>query len=185
MDFMGEQLVPTLDLGQYLGLALVTAIIAGALSLEHYSVGRRGWPKRHYYAIGLLTDAGILLAWAGIERVQLNIGTAMLLLFAGCLAGVPDWILLYRRERRLAIAWRAMVRRNERMAADLAKALLLAKPRDRERICDMVEGLGFALGCMRSDLQDMKTIVGHLEPVLERFMALVDDEEGESREPPD
>lgn len=174
MEIMGEHLVPTLNVCQYIGLGMITAIIGISLSLEHYAIGRRAWPRRYYYAVGLVTDAGLLLAWAGVERVTMNLGTAALMLLAGCLAGLPDWLLLQRREKRLAIAWREMIKRNEKLAGDLARAMLVVKARDRARIQDMVEGLGFALGCMRQDLDDMQIIAGHLEPLLAQFLAIVD-----------
>jgi hypothetical protein len=174
-EWIGGTLIPTLTAAQYLGLALVTAIIAGALSLEHYAVGRRAWPKRHYYAIGLVTVMGPLLLWAGIQRLQLNVGTGLLLVVAGCLSGAPDWLLLQRRERRLAIAWKGMMERNRQLGTDLARARLVADYRNAERIDGMVEGLGFALGCMRSDLNDMQTITRHLEPLLVRFLDICED----------
>jgi len=176
-ELLGEHIIPTLSPGQFLGLALVTAIIAGALSLEHYALGRRCWPRRHYYAIGLLTDAGLLLAWAGIEQVQLNLGTAALLLFAGCLAGVPDYLLLQRRDKRLMQAWREMVDRNGRLAARLAKLMLLGNHRVRNQVTDLVESLGFVLGSMRKDLEDMQILVRNLEPLLSEILAVCQDGE--------
>ena len=176
-EWIATNLIPPMSIGEWLGLALVTAIVAGALSLEHYAVGRKAWPKRRYYAIGLLTVAGPLLLWAGVERIGFNLGTGLLLLGAGCLAGLPDWILLRRREARLLTAWRAMVERNRRMASDLARARLVADYRTAELLDDMIIGVGFNLGCMKSDLEALEVLSSQLRPALERFLVLFEDAE--------
>ena len=84
-------------------LGLTVAIIALVLLAEHYLMEGMGKPWN--YAIGLPTSMGGMLLWAVIEGI-LPWPVAAFMLLGACLAGVPDFFIIIREQRRAALSTR-------------------------------------------------------------------------------
>lgn len=194
-------------------LVRATALVAGALVVEHYAViliGRLlnkrsgateradGWgpPARFNYAVGLVTDAGGLLLWAGLLGVAMTPLVAAVLLVAMGAAGGPDFIihlleerrareLQAERERAEAEARAAEARetageleelrhlaaRYPRLAQELARWRLAGNRRHFTNAANMLEGIGGNVAEMRLTLDAVRAQADHLERML---AALVD-----------
>lgn len=178
--------IATWQATHWLTLALTTAAVGGLLIGEHYAApivaqrlgvqggtesGRR-LPARWNYAIGLVTDAGLLLLWAAVAQVTVDLSVWAVLLTCMALAGVPDWRVHRReeadRDRELQAAW-----------ARLA-ALQLAgiDPRHYSRAQALLESLCILAGAIAKDRRDMTLILSQLMPLVEMARAGQDDLRG-------
>lgn len=151
-------------------LAMATAIIAGALLLEHVAFGKT-LSKENRYAMGFLTDAGILLAWGAIRDIHLDPVAALLILATGCVAGVPVYVVLHREQARELAQWNYLVETNRALASELALLQVAGNGHRYSRAHDLIESICFIHGGVAKDLTDMQLLVSQLQPLLDGLLA--------------
>ena len=173
----------TLTLTDLWTLALTTAIIAGALVLEHVYTGNRGWPARFYYAEGLITVLIGLLAWAALRRITITPLNGLLILIAAALSGAPDFLILWHEDRKRAqherdraAAWTALEATNAELAAQLA--VLLSKPTNNNymrRLREMIETAAFTTHAIRQERQLIELAETQADTLLQQIRDIVGD----------
>ena len=147
-------------------LALTVAIIAGALLLEHVAFSKR-LSRQDRYAMGLVTDMGLLLTWAVLRGgVILLPLTAVLILCAGCLGGLPLYIVLRREQATEAAQWDYIVNANRELASELALLKVAGNGKRYSRAHNLVETVAFIHGGFARDLHDLEILVNQLKPLL-------------------
>jgi len=155
-------------------LGLTVAIIALVLLAEHYLMEGMGKPWN--YAIGLPTSMGGMLLWAVIEGL-LPWPVAAFMLLGACLAGVPDFFIIIREQRRAARAWGMLVRKNRGLAASLALIQKLGQ-RDWIRFRDWAENISFSLGAAAQELERLEMFRNEyaalFDPILEAVHTMED-----------
>lgn len=178
-------------------LATATAAVAGVLVLEHFAVlagarllghkqGNDGrttiLPARWNYAIGLVTVAGGILAWAAWRNIRLDVWGAALLLGAMCVAGAPNFVvhaLEEARARRLRQAEEQAQRQElERLrdlaatwpeiAGELARWRVAGNRRHYTAALDLLEGLQF-------NMTEVRQIARILELRSEQLGGVIDE----------
>lgn len=151
-------------------LAGSTAIIAGALLLEYAAFGKTV-TKENRYAMGFLTDAGLLLAWGAIRDIHLDSVTAVFILIAGSVAGVPVYIVLLREQAREQAQWDYLTETSRALASELALLRIVGNGHRYSRAHDLLESLCFLHGGVAKDLTDMQLLVSQLQPLLDGVLA--------------
>jgi len=158
----------------WITLGVATILIASALVIEHLLVGQRRWPARWYYALGLVTVLGGLLAWGAIRGVRLEPVTCLALFLAGCASGVPDFLLLQVEEARRERAWVMLEANNAELAGQLR--LLLTKPINSNymrRLREMVETAAFATAAMQRERELVEVAERQAGELLSQIRAIV------------
>lgn len=162
---------------QWASLTFTVVIIAGALLLENLAFGWRQWPERWYYAMGIITDAGGLLAWAALYHITITWQIALILILCASLAGVPDWFLLRHQAATRAQqdetrqrAWNQLATENRQLAGQLALFQIVGNGHRYSRAHDLMESVLFLRGGIRQDLADMQLMVQQLEPLLDTIL---------------
>jgi len=171
------QFVSTLTGIDLSSLFLAVVVIALVLLAEHYLTEGMGKPWN--YAIGLPTSMGGMLIWAIVEGI-LPWPVAALMLAGACLAGVPDFFIILREQRRSAAAWRILIRKNHGLAASLALIQKLGQ-RDWIRFRDWAENISFSLGAAAQELERLEVFRREyatlFAPILEAAYNITADED--------
>ena len=162
---------------------------AAVLVCEHFLTERGlNVPERWNYAIGLVTDMGIILAWAAVRQITVTPLIAFAMLAAAALAGIPDFIILQhedqkqqreeaarraREEAQRQAQWQRLATRNKALAGELALSRITGNGQEHEytRKHDLIETLSFVRGGVKQDLENMQILARELKPILDGLLA--------------
>lgn len=170
-----------------LTLIIAVGAIAAALIVEHILTGHRGWAPRWYYAEGLVTVLIGLAAWLAVEEVTVDLFTAILIVVAGCVSGVPDFILLRSEQQRERDArWQQLAALNQDLAARLALLERLGGGPNSHacrRLQELSETMSFALGAAKLEIDQLELFLGQATPILGPIIAAARATSGDAQRP--
>ena len=138
-------------------LALTVLFIGAILSLEHIAFGHRLCLENRY-ALGLITDVGLLAAWAVTLQVHVTLAIALSLLAAACLAGLPVYLILHYENKRQEEQWNYIIQTNRELAGELALLRVVGNTKRYSRAHELIESVCFIRGGFAKDLHDLELL---------------------------
>ena len=165
---------------------------AAVLVCEHFLTERGlNVSERWNYAIGLVTDMGIIIAWAAVRQITVTPLIAFAMLTAAALAGIPDFLILQhedqkqqreeaarraREEAQRQAQWQRFAAENRKLAGQLALMQITGNgdhqyDKKYTRLHDLIESAGFVIGETKQSLENMEILASQLVPLMETLLA--------------